>query len=118
MAISTYFKVLLLLLGLIFSNASTVESESQSSTTSTKSSTTEISTTSNLTTSTHSSITATVTSTSTSTTPAPATSTSILPSVAPGVLGYNYIGCYNETTGLAAAGFVRALSENGNMVGQ
>ncbi|KAK4973995.1 hypothetical protein LTR66_011134 [Elasticomyces elasticus] len=29
--------------------------------------------------------------------------------VAPGTSGYSYIGCYNETTGIAGSGGVRAL---------
>ena len=37
-------------------------------------------------------------------------------SLVPSASGFKYLGCYNETTGDAAAGNVRALSEKGNMV--
>ncbi|KAI4148989.1 MAG: hypothetical protein LQ340_004838 [Diploschistes diacapsis] len=55
----------------------------------------------------------TTATTAASTTPAaPASPTlSILPSVS----GWKYTGCYNETINDAAAGNIRALSENGNM---
>jgi hypothetical protein len=57
---------------------------------------------------------------STSTTP-PASSTVVAPSsrtsmgpptIVPSTAVYTYIGCYNETTGNAAAGNVRALQGN------
>ena len=36
--------------------------------------------------------------------------------IAPGSNSFNYLGCYNETTGIADAGNVRALGEKGNVV--
>ncbi|MCJ1356065.1 MAG: hypothetical protein MMC33_006059 [Icmadophila ericetorum] len=44
----------------------------------------------------------------------PASSTSVVPTIVSTVNQYQYIGCYNETTGDAAAGNVRALA-GGNM---
>ena len=37
--------------------------------------------------------------------------------IAPGANSFGYIGCYNETTGIAEAGNVRAVGEKGNVVG-
>ena len=41
---------------------------------------------------------------------------SSLPTIVPDSASYSYAGCYNETTGDADAGNLRALSEQGNMV--
>lgn len=43
------------------------------------------------------------------------TSSTATPTVVPSTALYTYMGCYNETTGYAQAGNVRALSE-GNQV--
>ena len=58
----------------------------------------------------------TVSSASTSIQSTSATASSSLATIAPGSQSYTYLGCYNETTGLANAGNVRALGELGNLV--